>query len=170
MIIKKPQILIVSGHPGSGKTTLANNLAEKLGWPVLSHETIASALAMSLPGGDGARSAAAISVILAQAEQVAMNGNRVIVDFRGNLKDFWPDFERIKMRRPMVRYLPIFLQTDFDTCEQRLGGRITKEALLKDFETYSNYDFQGLIKMEARRPKEEIFKNAVALVYANLLA
>jgi len=45
-----PTLLVVSGPPGAGKTTLAHALARALGWPALCRDEIKEALARSLPG------------------------------------------------------------------------------------------------------------------------
>jgi len=180
MLLKKPQIIVVSGHPGAGKSTLANSLADKLGWPVFSMDTVATSLrdnaGMSI---DEAR-VQATSILLAQTEQAAKNVSKIVIDISVNLKQEWERFACIKDRNPQIKYLPLFLLADFDTCENRILERIaidsqdlrspySRAACLSEFETYTDFDFKGLIKMEARRPKADILKNAVALIYANLL-
>jgi predicted kinase len=46
------QIVIVSGAPGAGKTTLAGPLAEALGYPLISKDYLKETLARVLGGGD----------------------------------------------------------------------------------------------------------------------
>ncbi len=181
MLIKKPQIVVVSGHPGSGKSTLANSIGEKLGWPVFSMDTVARSLRdnAGMPTVDA--KSQALSILLAQTEQAAKNVSKVVIDVSINLKDEWERFACIKDRNPMIKYLPVFLLADFDTCETRIRERISTDSndlrapydritSLAEFETYADFDFKGLVKMEARRPKADILKNAVAMIYANLLA
>lgn len=169
MLIKKPQIIVISGHPGAGKTTLANGLAEKLGWPVFSVETVAAAFADTVKLSTAESYGLAQTAVLSQTAQAAQNGNRIIVDVQTNLKSIWPRFEALKDRLPLVKFLPLYLQADFDTCESRITRTVSRADLLNEFEAHADYDFKGLIKMEARRTKDELLKNAVALIYANLL-
>ena len=180
MLIKKPQIIVISGHPGVGKSTLANSLGEKLGWPVFSMDTVATSLRDNAGMTLSEAKNQALSILLAQTEQSAKNVSKVVIDVSINLKDQWERFACIKDRNPMIKYLPLFLLADFDTCEARILERVAKDAndlrasynrvaSLGEFETYADFDFKGLIKMEARRPEGDIVKNAVALIYANLL-
>jgi cytidylate kinase len=180
MLLKKPQIIVIAGHPGAGKSTLANSLGEKLGWPVFSMDTIATSLRDNAGMSVDEAKNQALSILVAQTEQAAKNVSRVVIDVSVNLKDEWERFACVKDRNPLIKFLPIFLLADFASCEARILERITKDSkdlratydqptFLADFETYVDFDFKGLIKMEARRAKNDILKNAVALIYANLL-
>ena len=45
-----PTLVVVSGPAGSGKTTLADPLARRLGWPLVSRDAIKQGMAFSQPG------------------------------------------------------------------------------------------------------------------------
>jgi predicted kinase len=49
-----PTLIVVSGPPGSGKTTLARGLAAALGCPVISRDEIKQGMARATPGFTGA--------------------------------------------------------------------------------------------------------------------
>lgn len=50
MAVGTPALIVVSGPPGSGKTTLAEPLARSLGWPLLSRDAIKQGMVFSHPG------------------------------------------------------------------------------------------------------------------------
>jgi predicted kinase len=70
--LRRPTLIAIGGHAGSGKTTLAHALAAELGLPVLSKDAIKDLLFTQLGTGDPAWSqrlgAAAIALLFQQLE------------------------------------------------------------------------------------------------------
>jgi predicted kinase len=74
----KPTIIYVSGAPGSGKTTLANKLAEQLYLPRISSDLVKGGLAYTDPHQD--RNVATGSVFVPLLIEVAEKGVSYVVD------------------------------------------------------------------------------------------
>jgi predicted kinase len=87
----RPQLIVIGGHSGSGKTTIAQGLAHALSLPLLSKDVIKEALFDSLGWSDRAWSqrlgAAAIAVLYRQLEQLLATRQSCIIEstFRADL-------------------------------------------------------------------------------------
>ncbi len=77
-------LILVNGHPGSGKTTLARWLGDKLGIPCLTKDLFKETLYEHLPPGDREASRAlgraAYDLAFAAAEAVLASGGSVILE------------------------------------------------------------------------------------------
>jgi predicted kinase len=94
-------IVVVAGVPGSGKTTLARELAPELGLPLLSKDTIKEALFDVLGSGD-----LATSQVLGRASHVVLYA--VAAEARSAVVEshFWTgtsETELVALRRPLVQ-------------------------------------------------------------------
>jgi predicted kinase len=89
--------VVVSGLPGSGKTTLAVPLAERLGLPLLSKDQIKEVLSSTLAGDSRQLGRAAVHVLLA----LAARAPEVVLE-----SFFWPGLsepELLALDRPLVQ-------------------------------------------------------------------
>ena len=115
----KARYLIVSGPAASGKTALAHGLADVLGWPVISKDTIKAALTSVLPVADvdDARlvGRAAVAVLLAVASEV---GGGAI------LEAVWrSDQGRAAVSRLPGTRVEVFCRCDRQALEMRYAAR-----------------------------------------------
>lgn len=89
----KPILILVAGLPASGKTTLADALAEKLGALRLNSDTIRSKL--NLRGKyDSASKQKVYDAMITLAEEALLTGHTLIVDstfYKANLREPWLD-------------------------------------------------------------------------------
>jgi len=78
------QLVLVSGPPGAGKTTLARRLASDLAFALLSKDTVKEALGDALPAETVAESqrlgAASVGVLFAVAREQLVHGASVVLE------------------------------------------------------------------------------------------
>ncbi len=122
-------LIVLSGLPASGKTTVATEVARALGAVLLSVDPIDSALAAAGTRETGIPGIAAYAVVGAMAEQNLAIGATVVVDAVnavGEAKTFWLELAR----RRDARLLAIeVVLSDEVLHRQRLAGRVRELAI-----------------------------------------
>jgi predicted kinase len=111
-----PLLVVVTGMPSSGKTTIAGDLARRLQLPLLAKDVIKESLYESLGAGDVAASEqlgrAAYELLFAQARVLLANGVSVIVE-ANFFRDQEPEFAGLPAHRLLQLHcdapLPILL-------------------------------------------------------------
>lgn len=123
-----PLVLIVTGPPATGKTTLARSLAAALGLPLMTKDTIKEVLFETLGWSDRAWSmrlgGASMELLYAFVEALVAAGCPCAVEanFRGEYAT--PAFRRLGERHP---YLPIQVNCSADPAV--IGERFHRRAL-----------------------------------------
>ncbi len=98
------RLVLISGPPGSGKTTIAGPLAAELGFPLLAKdrikETLHDCLAQDEPDLDWSRRLGAASIELLWA--LAADAPAVVLE-----ANFWPDDPRVRERLAALAAGPV---------------------------------------------------------------
>ncbi len=110
-------LIVVSGAPGAGKSTIAAVIAASLGWPLLALDTIKETLADVLGLGDedwsGRLGDAAAEIVFRQSAQF---GAAVA-------EGWWRGERRERALREFAGAVEVFCRCDPQTAAQRMRGR-----------------------------------------------
>jgi len=117
-----PLLLVVTGMPSSGKTTVAEDLAGRLGLPLIAKDAIKESLYESLGAEDVSASArlgtAAYALIFGLARTMLASGVSLIVE-ANFFRDQEPDFASL----PDHRLVQIHCEAPLAVVLQRYGNR-----------------------------------------------
>ena len=118
-----PSFVVVSGPPGSGKSTVARSLADAFGMPLIAKDTIKEALMGVLDVPD-----VATSRLVGRASVAAMLA--VAVESRhGVLESVWHRTQAVEdLRRLPGRLVEVFCRVDPAVAQQRYLARATSRA------------------------------------------
>jgi predicted kinase len=126
-----PALIVVTGAPGSGKTTIAEPLAARLGLPLIAKDELKEALWEHLGPGDRERflayGRATYPLMLLVARVILRSGGSAMVE-----ANFRPDFaaadlEALRKETPF-RVVQILCRADPDTCLARYRDRAESDA------------------------------------------
>lgn len=121
-----PCILIVTGAPASGKTTLAQRLRAELGWPLLAKDAIKESLFATLGWSDRAWSkrvsAASYALMFEMARELIDSGASCILEGNFRWEETQQHFARIATGS--IRHVQVFCTADIEVLLARMRARI----------------------------------------------
>jgi predicted kinase len=121
-----PTVIVVSGPPAVGKSTLARRLAARLTLPLLSRDAIKEALFDTLGHGDRLQSkrfgAAAAAVLFAQLTDILDAGTSCVTESNFRRTHSSDDFRRL-MRDTGAHVVQVQLTADGPTLLERFAAR-----------------------------------------------
>jgi predicted kinase len=155
----RPVLLVVTGHPATGKTTLARELAEELGWRLVEKDTIKERLFVALGTGDRAWSKElgkrAILELLDEVEAELAEGRSVVAEANFEpITDFRSILERTGARcvQVVTHAPPDVIMRRFRRRERHPGhldDEMVEELEQRVAEPYRPLDLPGpLIEMQ----------------------
>jgi predicted kinase len=126
-----PALIVVTGAPGSGKTTIAVPLATRLGLPLIAKDELKEALWEQLGSGDRDRflayGRATYPLMLLIARLILRSGGSAIVE-----ANFRPDFAAVDLealrKETPFRIVQVLCRVDPDTCLARYRERAETDA------------------------------------------
>ena len=124
--MSKPQLIVMSGLPGSGKSAISERLAQRLKLPVFSVDPIESAILQAGIQRSFATGLAAYLVAEALADEQLRLGNSVIVDAvnaEEEGKDIW---RRLAAKHQLVPTILLAIVNDPAVHKQRIDSRIRR--------------------------------------------
>ena len=117
-----PTLVLVTGMPSSGKTTIAEALARQLRLPLIAKDAIKESLMDSLGADDVASSgrlgAAAFAVMFALARVALASGASLVIE-----ANFFPDQERELAELPEHRLLQLHCEAPLAVLLDRYASR-----------------------------------------------
>jgi predicted kinase len=120
--VRPPVLVVVTGMPSSGKTTVAEGLARRLRLPLIAKDEIKEALYDSLGAGDASSSAvlggAAYALIFVLAQKMLGSGVSVIVE-----ANFFRDQEPHFAALPEHRLVQLHCEAPLEILLERYAAR-----------------------------------------------
>lgn len=103
--MRQPVMLLLKGHPGCGKSTLAVQLARKLSWPLVDKDDARDCLAV-LPHEHAALNAVSYVIMFRVAATQLACGQSVIVDSPLSRLELWEQAKQLAAQVRSCRATP----------------------------------------------------------------
>lgn len=178
--MNKPNLIIIGGFAGAGKTTVANRLSSDYGYPVFSSDVMNDALRPALDKPFKEVSPIAYKVMWFLVKKQLESDMTIIVDAHMAAAHIWKSLDELKQDMPQVTVVPIILQASLDTHRSRieergrtnrqhlnLGGDKLEDVLFK-YEFIKKLNRADLIRVDANGTAEQVYQSVKTLIVAQV--
>jgi len=169
-----PELIIVGGFAGTGKTAISKRLSAELGIPRLGSDTLGRTIKNSIEIQNGKVDAywIAYEVLFRLCEEFIQSGVSTILDLTMGWEFQWQHVDSIMRQYPQTLFLPIILRCPHEKCIERVRQRyeanpayydppgvyMTEPKNLRIWEFLERLNRPTIYFVDAGRPHNEVYE------------
>lgn len=164
-----PNLIIMKGKPGVGKTALSDELAKKLNYPVI-HKDEINDLVFPALGANKESSELVYKILDHFSEIILENGLNVIVDCSLSKKSHYEIFKKLAVNTKSRLFVIEVTLSDVAEVEKRLSNRVALPEhrikklgdISKQELVYEDYEVENVITIDNSENLDETTANLLA--------